>query len=64
MKQAHISRIMLLFILFLLFMGAKLQKNTHSVNFFAKKFAGFKKTPYLCTRKSEMMRTCFSSSVG
>ena len=26
------------------------------MNFFAKKFACFKKTPYLCTRKSEMMR--------
>ena len=35
-------------------MGAKLQKITLSVKFFPKKFAGFKKTPYLCTRKSEM----------
>ena len=26
------------------------------MNFFPKKFAGFKKTPYLCTRKSEMTR--------
>ena len=36
-------------------MGAKLQKNTHSVNFFVKKFAGFKKTPYLCTRVSKRL---------
>ncbi len=34
------------------------------MNFFAKKFARFEKLSYLCTRKSEMMRTCFSSSVG
>ena len=26
------------------------------MNFFAKKFAGFKKTLYLCTRKSEIDR--------
>ena len=31
-------------------MGAKLQKNTFSMKFFAKKFAQFEKTPYLCTR--------------
>ena len=27
------------------------------MNFFSKKFAGIKKLSYLCTRKSEMMRT-------
>ena len=35
---------------------AKLQKNTLSIKFFPKKFAQFRKTYYLCTRKSEMMR--------
>ena len=39
-----------------MFMGAKLQKITLSMNFFPEKFAGTKKMPYLCTRKSEMMR--------
>ena len=37
-------------------MESKSQKNTLSVNFFAKKFAGFEILSYLCTRKSEMIR--------
>jgi hypothetical protein len=40
----------------MLFTGAKLQKNTVKAIFFPKKFARFKKKPYLCTRKSEMTR--------
>ncbi len=31
-------------------LAAKLQKNTLIMNFFRKKFAQFRKTPYLCTR--------------
>jgi hypothetical protein len=37
-------------------LGEFLQKNHFLLHFFAKKFAGFGKTAYLCTRKSEMTR--------
>jgi len=39
-----------------MFYDAKLQKITLSMIFFSKKFAGTKKMPYLCNRKSEMTR--------
>jgi len=41
---------------------AKLQKKTSKSNFFAKKFAQFRKTYYLCTRKRENERTFKSES--
>jgi len=42
-----------LIFLFFFIVAAKLQKNTFLMKFFRKKFARFKKSPYLCTRKQQ-----------